>query len=164
MGLEKTGQMNSTCRGEGEGLNCKTRQKECVLQSLRRSHVLWRLSVCHKHAGLRVFLHVVPSETGQPEKSSTENRYGNTEKTRKHAEKKQTKKQLSVGSVSTCVIAQTLSLLSSPVQPDTEAHENDPASPSDARNEGRLLHNVRDLLRDAVVPVSAYDHVTEVFT
>lgn len=32
----KTGQMNSTCRGEGEGLNCKTRrQRSCVLKACR---------------------------------------------------------------------------------------------------------------------------------
>ncbi len=64
--------------------------------------------------------------------------------------------------VSTCIIAETLSLLSPPVEPDAEAHQNDPAGPSDARDEGRLLHHVRDLLRDAVVP--AHDHIPEVFT
>lgn len=33
---EETGQMNSTCRGEGEGLNCKTRrQRSCVLKACR---------------------------------------------------------------------------------------------------------------------------------
>lgn len=64
--------------------------------------------------------------------------------------------------VSTCVIAETLSLLSPPVEPDAEAHQNDPTCPSDARDEGRLLHHVRDLLRDAVVP--AHDHIPEVFT
>lgn len=64
--------------------------------------------------------------------------------------------------VSTCVVAETLSLLSPPVEPDAEAHQNDPTCPSDARDEGGLLHHVRDLLRDAVVP--AHDHIPEVFT
>lgn len=35
-GGEETGQMNSTCRGEGEGLNCKTRrQRSCALKACR---------------------------------------------------------------------------------------------------------------------------------
>ena len=33
---EETGQMNSTCRGEGEGLNCKKRrQRSCALKACR---------------------------------------------------------------------------------------------------------------------------------
>lgn len=36
-GAEETGQMNSTCRGEREGLNCKTRrQRGCVLKAGRQ--------------------------------------------------------------------------------------------------------------------------------
>ena len=62
----------------------------------------------------------------------------------------------------TCVVAQALPLLSSPVEPDAEAHEDDPAGPSDAGDESRLLHHVGDLLRDAVVPVAAHNHVPEV--
>lgn len=92
----------------------------------------------------------------QEKRRETGSKYGNAEKTRKP--------KLSHGFVSTCVVAQTLSLLSPPVEPDAEAHQNDPAGPTDARDEGRLLHDVRDLLRDAVVPVSAHDHVPEVFT
>lgn len=38
---EKTGQMNSTCRGEGEGLNCKTRrQRSCALKAGRDKRCL----------------------------------------------------------------------------------------------------------------------------
>lgn len=34
--------MNSTCRGEGEGLNCKTRrQRSCALKACRDQAVLW---------------------------------------------------------------------------------------------------------------------------
>lgn len=37
---EETGQMNSTCRGEGEGLNCKTRRQETLrVNSLQRQAV-----------------------------------------------------------------------------------------------------------------------------
>lgn len=64
----------------------------------------------------------------------------------------------------TCVVAEALSLLSPPVEPDAEAHENDPAGPSDAGDKGRLFHNVRDLLCDAVVAVSMYNHVPEFLT
>lgn len=62
----------------------------------------------------------------------------------------------------TCVIAKPLSLLPPPVEPDAEAHQNDPAGPADARDEGRLFHHIRDLLSDAVIP--AHDHIPEVFT
>lgn len=64
----------------------------------------------------------------------------------------------------TCIVAQALSLLSPPVEPDTKAHEDDPARPSDASNEGRLFHHIRDLLRDAVVPVSVDYHVPKFLT
>lgn len=64
----------------------------------------------------------------------------------------------------TCIVAEPLPLLPPPVQPDTEAHEDHPAGPSDPRYERWLLHHVCDLLRDAVVPVPTYDHVTEVLT
>lgn len=64
----------------------------------------------------------------------------------------------------TCVVAQALSLLSPPVEPDAEAHEDDPAGPSDPGDEGRLFHHISDLLCDAVVPVSVYDHVPEFLT
>lgn len=64
----------------------------------------------------------------------------------------------------TCVVAQTLPLLPPPVQPDAEAHEDDPAGSADAGNKSRLFHHIGDLLRDAVVPVSVYYHVPELFT
>lgn len=43
-------------------------------------------------------------------------------------------------------MAQLLPLLASAVDPDTEAHEDDPAGPTDARDERRLLHHIGDLL------------------
>lgn len=64
----------------------------------------------------------------------------------------------------TCVVAQALSLLSPPVEPDAEAHEDDPAGPSNTGDEGRLFHHISDLLCDAVVPVSMYNHVPELLT
>ena len=64
----------------------------------------------------------------------------------------------------TCVVAQALSLLSPPVQPDAEAHEDDPAGPSNASNKSWLLHHIRDLFCDAVVPVSVYNHIPKLFT
>lgn len=44
------------------------------------------------------------------------------------------------------VVAQLLPLLSSAVNPDAEAHEDDPAGPADACDESRLLDHVGDLL------------------
>lgn len=44
------------------------------------------------------------------------------------------------------VVAQLLPLLASTVDPDAEAHEDDPAGPADACDECRLLHHVGDLL------------------
>lgn len=64
----------------------------------------------------------------------------------------------------TCVVAQALSLLSPPVEPDAEAHEDDPAGPSDTRYKSRLFHHISDLFGDAVVPVSMDDHVPKLFT
>lgn len=46
----------------------------------------------------------------------------------------------------TCIVAESLSLFSPPVQPGTEAHEDNPAGPSQASNEGRLLHYVWDAI------------------
>lgn len=43
-------------------------------------------------------------------------------------------------------MAQLLPLLSSAVNPDAEAHEDDPAGPADACDESRLLDHVSDLL------------------
>lgn len=43
-------------------------------------------------------------------------------------------------------MAQLLPLLASTVNPDAEAHEDDPAGPADARDECRLLDHVGDLL------------------
>lgn len=64
----------------------------------------------------------------------------------------------------TCVVAQALSLLSPPVEPDAEAHEDDPAGPSNTGNKSRLFHHISDLLCDAVVPVSMYNYVPELLT
>lgn len=44
------------------------------------------------------------------------------------------------------VVAQLLSLLASTVNPDTEAHEDDPAGSANACDECRLLDHVGDLL------------------
>ena len=44
------------------------------------------------------------------------------------------------------VVAQLLPLLSSAVNPDAEAHEDDPAGPANACDESRLLDHVGDLL------------------
>lgn len=43
-------------------------------------------------------------------------------------------------------MAQLLPLLAAAVNPDTEAHEDDPAGPADACDECRLLDHVGDLL------------------
>lgn len=43
-------------------------------------------------------------------------------------------------------MAQLLPLLTAAVNPDAEAHEDDPAGPADARDERRLLDHVSDLL------------------
>lgn len=64
----------------------------------------------------------------------------------------------------TCVVAQALSLLPPPVEPDAEAHEDDPAGSSDTGDKSRLLHHISDLLRDAVIPVSMHNHVPELLT
>lgn len=50
-----------------------------------------------------------------------------------------------------CVVAQLLPLLTAAVNPDTEAHEDDPAGPADACDECRLLDHVSDLLGQAHV-------------
>lgn len=44
----------------------------------------------------------------------------------------------------TCIVAEPLPLFPPPVQPSAEAHQDDPAGPSQAGDEGRLLHHVRD--------------------
>lgn len=64
----------------------------------------------------------------------------------------------------TCIVAQALSLLPPPVKPDAEAHEDDPAGPPNTGDKSRLFHHISDLLRDAVVPVSVYNHVPKLFT
>lgn len=64
----------------------------------------------------------------------------------------------------TCVVAQALPLLPPPVDPDADAHEDDPAGAADPSDERRLLHHVSDLLGDAVVPVPVDDHVPKLFT
>ena len=46
-------------------------------------------------------------------------------------------------------MAQLLPLLPTAVDPDAEAHEDYPAGSTDACDERRLLHHVRDLLRQA---------------
>lgn len=47
------------------------------------------------------------------------------------------------------VVAQLLPLLTPAVDPDTEAHEDDPAGAANASNKRRLLDHVSDLLRQA---------------
>lgn len=64
----------------------------------------------------------------------------------------------------TCVVAQALPLLSPPVEPDAEAHEDDPASTANTGDKSGLLHHVSDLLCDAVVPVSMYDYISKFLT
>lgn len=64
----------------------------------------------------------------------------------------------------TCIVAESLPLLSSPVQPDAETHEDDPAGPSNTRDESRLLNHICDLLCDTVVPVPVYNHIPKLFT
>lgn len=64
----------------------------------------------------------------------------------------------------TCIVAQTLSLLSPPVEPDAEAHKDDPTGPSNTGNKSRLFDHISDLFCDAVVPVSMYNHVPKFFT
>lgn len=48
-------------------------------------------------------------------------------------------------------MAQLLPLLASTVDPDAEAHEDDPAGPADACDECRLLDHVGDLLSQTPV-------------
>lgn len=57
----------------------------------------------------------------------------------------------------TCIVAQTLPLFSPPVQPGTEAHQDDPAGPSQTSDECRLLHHIRD----AVVALWARHYVRQ---
>lgn len=57
----------------------------------------------------------------------------------------------------TCIVAQPLPLFSPPVQPGAEAHQDDPAGPSQTGDEGRLLHHVRD----AVVALWARHYVRQ---
>lgn len=64
----------------------------------------------------------------------------------------------------TCIVAEALSLLSPPVEPDAEAHEDDPAGPSNTGDKSRLFDHVSDLFGDAVVPVSMYNHIPKLFT
>lgn len=47
------------------------------------------------------------------------------------------------------VVAQLLPLLTPAVDPDAEAHEDDPAGPANASDERRLLDHVSDLLSQA---------------
>lgn len=58
-----------------------------------------------------------------------------------------------------CVAAgQAVPLLAVPIQPDAEDHEDDPAGGADARDEGRLLDHVRDLLRQRVLLAHGLGH------
>lgn len=52
----------------------------------------------------------------------------------------------------TGIVAELLPLLAPAVDPDAEAHEDDPAGAPDARDEGWLLHHICNLLRQAHVP------------
>lgn len=44
----------------------------------------------------------------------------------------------------TCIVAESFPFFPSPVQPSTEAHEDNPAGPSQTSNERWLLHHVWD--------------------
>lgn len=52
-------------------------------------------------------------------------------------------------------MAQLLPLLAAAVDPDTEAHEDDPAGTADACNERRLLDHVGDLFRQTHIALLA---------
>lgn len=52
-------------------------------------------------------------------------------------------------------MAQLLPLFASAVDPDAEAHEDDPAGPTDACDERRLLHHIGDLLGQTHVALLA---------
>lgn len=60
----------------------------------------------------------------------------------------------------TCIVAEALPLFSPPVQPGTEAHEDNPAGPSQTGDEGRLLHHVRD----AIVALRSRHYVPQLCT
>lgn len=60
----------------------------------------------------------------------------------------------------TCIVAQPLPFFPPPVQPGAEAHQDDPACPSQTSDEGRLLHHVRD----AVVALWARHYVRQLCT
>lgn len=58
-----------------------------------------------------------------------------------------------------CVAAgEAVPLLAVSIQPDTEDHEDDPAGSADARDKGRLLDHVRDLLRQRVLLANGLGH------
>lgn len=44
----------------------------------------------------------------------------------------------------TCIVAEALPLFSPPVQPGAEAHQDNPAGPSQTSDERWLLHHIRD--------------------
>lgn len=52
-------------------------------------------------------------------------------------------------------MAQLFPLLATAVDPDAEAHEDDPAGPADACDERRLLDHVGDLLRQTHIALLA---------
>lgn len=60
----------------------------------------------------------------------------------------------------TCIVAEPLPFFSPPVQPGAEAHQDDPAGPSQTGDEGRLLHHIRD----AVVALWARHYVCQLRT
>lgn len=60
----------------------------------------------------------------------------------------------------TCVVAESLPLFSPPVKPGTEAHEDNPAGPSQTSDEGRLLYHVWD----AVVALRSCHYVPQFCT
>lgn len=143
--------MNSTCRGEGERLNCKTRRHRRVcVKSLRLKAVLfggrWEVCVCVCSKCVCVCVCVFALQLAH--------RCAKT----KHMHE-QTR---SISNILTGVITETLSLLPPPVQPDAKTHEDDPACTADAGDESRLLDHVRDLLGDAVVLVPGHDYFSEV--
>ena len=58
-----------------------------------------------------------------------------------------------------CVAAgEAVPLLAVSVQPDAEDDEDEPASSGNARDEGRLLDHIRDLLRQGVLLANGLGH------
>lgn len=60
----------------------------------------------------------------------------------------------------TSIVTESLSLLSSPIQPDAKTHQNYPAGTTNSSYKGWLLHNISDLLSYAVIVFSNDNFIT----